>query len=172
MKKLLAASWDQHCLNEDRLCCALLQYRNTLSRKDGISPAQKLFGHPMQDCIPAHCRSFAPEWQKRTQEAEQLATEMLTHSKEFYNIHAHSLPDFQLGSKVVQTRLAKLWDIYGIVVSVGPNHRYFIKTQSGRIFVRNHCFLRHCTPASLQPPSLLRTSASQTTPSTPDTTSS
>jgi transposase InsO family protein len=30
-------------------------------RKDGTSPTQKLFGHPIQDTLPAHRRSLAPE---------------------------------------------------------------------------------------------------------------
>ena len=98
MKKILAASWDHRHLNEDKLCRALLQYRNTPSRKDGHSPAQKLFGHPIQDTLPAHRRSFTPEWQKSTQEAEQQATETLEQSKTFYNIHARSLPDIRIGS--------------------------------------------------------------------------
>jgi len=50
---------------------------------------------------------------KRTQEAEQLATEMLAQSKEFYNTHAHPLPDIQVGSKVaLQNQKTKLWNIY------------------------------------------------------------
>ena len=53
MKKILAASWDHRHLNEDKLCRALLQYRNTPSRKDGHSPAQKLFGHP-HTAAPSH----------------------------------------------------------------------------------------------------------------------
>ena len=49
MKKLIYASWTGRSLDHDKLCRALLQYRNTPSRKDGLSPAQKLFGHPVQD---------------------------------------------------------------------------------------------------------------------------
>ena len=45
--------------------------RNTPSRKNGLSPVQKLYGHPIQDtCIlPAHNRSFAPEQQHSIAEA-------------------------------------------------------------------------------------------------------
>ena len=112
MKKILAAVWDHGHLNEDTLCRALLQYRNTPSRKDGISPAQKLFGHPIQDTIPAHRRSFAPEWQMSTQEVEQLANETSEQSKTFYDIHTHQLPDIRNGSKVaLQNQQTKLWDI-------------------------------------------------------------
>ena len=44
MKNLITTSWNGHCLDEDKLTRALLQYRNTPSRKDGLSPAQKLYG--------------------------------------------------------------------------------------------------------------------------------
>ena len=64
MKKLLHATWTGRSLDHDKLCRVLLQYRNTPSRKDGLSPAQKLFRHPMQDILPAHHRSFLPEWQR------------------------------------------------------------------------------------------------------------
>ena len=157
MKKILAASWDHRHFNEDTLCRALLQYRNTPSRKDGVSPAQKLFGHPIQDTIPAHRRSFAPEWQKSTQEVEQLATETSDQSKIFYNTHAHPLPDIHIGSNVaLQNQQTKLWDVYGTVVAIGPHRRYYVKTQSGRVLVCNRRFLRHRTPASLQPHTLPR----------------
>jgi len=46
-------------LDDEKLCKALLQYHNTPSAHDGLSPAQKLFGHPVQDTLSAHSRSFA-----------------------------------------------------------------------------------------------------------------
>ena len=58
MKKLLQAAWTGRHLDKDRLTRGLLQYRNTPSRKDGSSPAQKLYGKPIQDALPAHRRSF------------------------------------------------------------------------------------------------------------------
>ena len=42
MKKILYACWTGRFLDDDKLCHAILQYRNTPSRKDGLSPAQKL----------------------------------------------------------------------------------------------------------------------------------
>ena len=151
MKKLLAASWDHRHLNEEKLCGALLQYRNTPSRKDGLSPAQKLFGHPIQDTLPAHRRSFAPEWQKSTEEAEQQAIETREDAKASYDEHTHPLPDIHIGSKVaLQNQQTRLWDIYGTVVTIGPHRRYHVKTNGGRILVRNRRFLRHRVPASLQ----------------------
>ena len=49
MKKLIHASWTGRSLDHDKLCRIILQYRNTPCRKDGLSPAQKLFGYPVQD---------------------------------------------------------------------------------------------------------------------------
>ena len=155
MKKILAASWDHHHLNVNKLCRALLQYRNTPSRRDGLSPAQKLYGHPVQDTLPAHRRSFAPEWQRSLQEADQQASHTSTQSETFYNTHAHPLTDIEIGSNVaLQNQQSKHWDIYGKVVAIGPYRRYHIKTQSGRVLVRNRRFLRRRSPASCAPPTL------------------
>ena len=70
MKKILAASWNNRQLNDNKLCRALPQYHNTPSRKDGLSPAQNLYGHPIQDTLPAHRRSFSPDWQRSSQEVD------------------------------------------------------------------------------------------------------
>ena len=160
MKKIIATSWATRTLNENKLCRAILQYRNTPSRRDGLSPAQKLYGRPIQDTLPAHRRSFALEWQHNFQETEDRAAHTLQQSELFYNTHAHALPDIKLGSSVaLQNPQTKLWDIYGTIVQVGPHRRYYIKTQSGRVLTRNRRFLRYRNPASLningtaQPPS-------------------
>ena len=138
MQRIIATSWSTRTLNEDKLCRAVLQYRNTPSRKDGLSPAQKLYGRPIQDTLPAHRRSFAPEWQRSAQLTEQQADKTLQQVESYYNSHAHRLPDLQNGSMVaLQNPLTKLWDIYGTIVDIGPNRRYYIKTQSGRVLVCN-----------------------------------
>ena len=64
MKKIIKASWNGRAIDDDKLTQALLQYHNTPSRRDRVSPAQKLFGHPIQDNLPAHRRAFLPEWQR------------------------------------------------------------------------------------------------------------
>ena len=142
MKKILAASWNNRQLNDNRLCRALLQYRNTPSRKDGLSPAQKLYGHPVQDTLPAHCHSFSPEWQRSSQEVDQQAAHTLHQAETFYNTHAHPLADIGIGSTIaLQNQQTKLWDIYGKVVAIGLHRRYHVRTQSGWVFVRNRRFL-------------------------------
>ena len=142
MKKIISAAWTGHSVNWDQFSRALLQYRNTPCRKDGLSPAQKLFGHPVQDTLPAHRRSFAPEWQRSSQEADSAATHTSETSQATYNQHAHHLSDLQAGNHVaVQNPTSKMWDIYGTITAIGPHRRYFVKTQSGRILVRNRRFI-------------------------------
>ena len=63
MKRIIKTSWGSRSLQADTMARASLQYRYTPFRKDGQSPAQKLFGRPMQDTLPAHRHSFSPEWQ-------------------------------------------------------------------------------------------------------------
>ena len=143
MKKLIQAAWTGRGLDEDKLARALLQYRNTPSRKDGLSPACKLFGHPIQDTIPAHRRSFAPEWQRSLRDAETKARENRGQVEQYYNQHAHPLPDIRVGSHVaIQNPATKFWDIYGVVVDTGPHRRYYVKTVGGRVLIRNRRFLR------------------------------
>ena len=150
MKKLLQHSWNGRALDDEQFCRSLLQYHNTPSRKDGLSPAQKLFGHPVQDILPAHRRSFLPQWQLPPQEAIQQAEDTSKLSAAYYNLHAHTLPDIHVGSHVaVQNPQSRLWDIYGIVTEIGPHHRYYIKTTGGRVLIRNRRFLRRRVPASL-----------------------
>ena len=65
----------------------------------------------------------------------------------FYNAHVWPLPDIHVGSSVaVQNPQTKLWDVYGIVTEIGPHRRYYIKTHSGHVLVRNHRFLRRRVP--------------------------
>ena len=164
MKKLISAAWTGRSVNWDQLTRSLLQYRNTPCRKDGLSPAQKLLGHPVQDMLPAHRRSFAPEWQRSSQAADSAAAHTSERSQATYNQHAHPLSDLQVGNHVaLQNPNTKMWDIYGTITDIGPHRRYFVKTQSGRILVRNRRFIRKRSPISVATPS----SMPPTTPPTP-----
>ena len=81
MKKIIRISWNGRFLNHDKFCRALLQYRNTPCHRDGLSPSQKLYGHPVQDILPAHRRSFAEEWQNKVEAAEQKTNQTLQSSE-------------------------------------------------------------------------------------------
>ena len=117
--------------------------RNTPSKRDGRSPAQKLHGTPLQDTLPAHGRSFALEWQ-RSSEGESAGGATLTEekSREYYDRKAHDLQHINVGSHVaVQNHETKLWDIYGIVTDIGPHRKYYVKTRKGRVLTRNRRFI-------------------------------
>ena len=151
MKKLIKAAWRCRSVDQDILSRSLLQYRNTPCRRDGRSPAQKLYGHPVQDSLPAHRRSFAPEWQHPID--TEHANDVLQKAESFYDQHAHPLPELAPGAHVaVQNPTSKAWDIYGVVTAVSPHRRYFIRTQSGRVLVRNRRFLRKRTAISVHAP--------------------
>ena len=150
MKRIIRAAWNGRYMNEDKLCRALLQYRNTPSRKDGLSPAQKLYGNPIQDTLPAHYSSFAPEWQHSAQEAKQQAEATREASQRYYNTGAHPLPEIRVGTNVaVQDHRTRLWDTYGVVIAIGPQRQYHVKTQKGSILVRNRRFIRRRVPGSI-----------------------
>ena len=74
IKKIIRAAWKGRFLDKTILCQALIQYRNMPSAKDGLSPAQKLYGHPIQDTLPVHQRGFAPEWQHSVEETGSTIT--------------------------------------------------------------------------------------------------
>ena len=151
MKKLIKAAWRRRSIDQNVLSRSLLQYRNTPCRRDGKSPAQKLYGHPVQDSLPAHRRSFAPEWQRPIN--TEYTNYVLQKAESFYNQHAHPLPDLSPGTHVaVQNPVSKAWDIYGVVTTISPHRRYFIRTQSGRVLVRNRRFLRKRTAISIYAP--------------------
>ncbi len=150
MKKIIRAAWRRNSLDERALTRALLQYRNTPSQRDRLSPAQKLFGQPIQDTLPAHRRAFAPQWQTSAEEAERHATSNAEQVEHHYNQHARALPEIGVGSNVaIQNTVTKLWDIYGMVTAIGPHRRYFVKTASGRVLVRNRRYLRRRVPLVL-----------------------
>ena len=85
-----------HALPDINIDGALLQYRNMPSRKDGLSPSQKLYGHLIQDTLPAHHRAFAPEWQCSITEAEDRGRSHLEQVELYYNRHARALPNINV----------------------------------------------------------------------------
>ena len=97
MKKIIEGAWVRRRLDKDRLARALLQYRNTPSHRDGLSPGKKLFGKPIQDTLLAHNREFAPQWQRRPVE-DEVSNDLKT--EEYYNQLAHTLPELTTGTNV------------------------------------------------------------------------
>ena len=78
------------------------------SRRDILSPVQKLFGRPIQDTLPAHHRAFAQEWQRDVEETDKQAHCVSEYVEQHYNRHAFSLPDINIGSNMaIQNPITK-----------------------------------------------------------------
>lgn len=145
---------------------ALLQYRNTPSHKDGLLPAQNLYGHPVQDTLPTSASS--PQNSSRNFKMQTNKWNTLQSSKTFYNTHTHNLPDILVGSKVtIQHPITKSWDTYGTVIEVNAHCRYHVKTQNGRVFIHNRHFLQRCIPTSIPVGTCLETTIEMPTQQPP-----
>ncbi|MEM7478413.1 MAG: transposase family protein [Planctomycetota bacterium] len=154
IKKLIKRCW--HCppasMNIDEWTKALLQYRNT-PPASGKSPAQLVYGHPVQDTLPAHRRAFAPEWQKANHLAEDAAAKAHDKLEKRYNSRSRPLPDLAVGNRVaVQHPVSKAWDKYGIIVETLQNRDYLVKLVTGRVLRRNRRFIRRRYPVIPGPP--------------------
>ena len=147
MKKLIAGSWTSGSFDLDKFGKGLLLFRNA-PIAGGASPSQVVFNRPTRDAIPAHRRSFAPEWQKAAGILEKRALRARELQKQHYNRSTHPLPALHIGdSVVIQHHKSKRWSTPGVIVEVGAFRDYLIKTPAGRLFRRNRRFLRLRAPA-------------------------
>lgn len=106
-----------------------------------------VFNRPVRDALPAHRRSFAPEWQLKAGILEKRARRAKEIQIEHYNRTAHPLQPFRIGDHViVQHPVSKCWATTAVVVEVGPNRDYIVKTPAGRLFRRNRRMLRKRVP--------------------------
>ena len=140
-KKIIAGAWRGNRMDEKRFALALLQHRNTPT-SDGRSPAQKLFGRPIQDTLPAHRRSFDPAWQRSDEDARKQRERYIAETTRRHDQHAQELDELGVGTHVaVQDSTSKEFTIHGVVVEC-RRRRYWIRTESNRILVRNRKYLR------------------------------
>ena len=106
-----------------------------------------MLGRPLRDCLPAHPRSFAPQWQAPVEELEQRTERVKERRAERYNLSARTLPPLQVGNDVlIQHPVTKRWATPGKIIKIGPNRDYLIKTASGCVMRRNRRFLRRRVP--------------------------
>ena len=146
MKKLITGSWTAGSFDVDKFAKSLLLFRNA-PRSGAASPAQMVLNRPVRDALPAHRRSFAPEWQQKTDVLEKRARRAKDIQIEHYNKTAHQLPPFSIGDHVViQHPISKCWSTPAVVVEIGPNRDYLLKTPAGRLFRRNRRMLRKRIP--------------------------
>ena len=157
MKKIIQSSMKNSQIDEDKLLTALLQYRNTPNKRDGFSPAQKLFGHPIQDRMPMHKKSFN---QGTNEKAERKANDHDYKAKAYYNRSAKELPGLKPGEHIaLYNQSSSKWDTHGTILQRISKHRYTIKLESGSILQRNRKYLRPRNPLSVtrnEPREILR----------------
>ena len=135
---------------EDKIVKGLIQYRNTPCVRDGLSPAQKLFGHPIQDDMPIHRRAFNQKNQQAFKHTEERNRRNIEKQADYYNVHAKELHPLRIGKPVaVYNPATQLWNTYGNVVERTGDRRYRIKTLAGTILCRNRRFLRERHPYSV-----------------------
>ncbi|EFX83596.1 hypothetical protein DAPPUDRAFT_100188 [Daphnia pulex] len=84
-----------------------------------------VLNRPVRDALPAHRRSFAPEWQQKTDVLEKRA---------------------RRDHVVIQHPISKCWSTPAVVVEIGPHRDYLLKTPAGRLFRRNRRMLRKRVP--------------------------
>ena len=83
--------------------------------------------------------------------------------KAYYDRIAHPLTQLQVGNHVViQHPTTKCWSTPGVVVEIGPNRDYLVKSSAGRIFRRNRRFIRRRFVTA--PPARIVQPAAATTP--------
>lgn len=146
VKKLISTTTKDGRLNCDDFACGLLELRNT-PRANGRSPAQVLFGHPLWSTVPAHYRSFTPEWQRAVDVCDAKASRLHQQAKECHDAMACTLPVPRIGSYVdMQDHVSGWWDRMGVIVGVRKRRDYLVKMGSGRTLWRNRKFLRHHRP--------------------------
>lgn len=128
MKKLIIGSSSSGTFDPDKFAKALLLFRNA-PRLGGASPSQLVFNRPVRDSLPVHHRAFAAEWQAAADVLEERAKRSKDLQVENYNRKAHDLAELEIGNHVlIQPPLTKQWDTHGIIIELGPNRDYSIKT--------------------------------------------
>jgi hypothetical protein len=146
MKKLIAGSWTAGSFNVDKFAKSLLLFRNA-PRSGAASPAQMVLNRPVRDALPAHRRSFAPEWQQKTDVLKKRVRRAKEVQIEHYNKTAHSLPPLSIGDHVViQHPISKCWSTPAVVVEIGQHRDYLLKTPAGRLFRNNRRMLQKRIP--------------------------
>jgi hypothetical protein len=90
MKKLIAGSWRKGSFDVNQFAKSILLFRNA-PLSGAASPAQMVFNRAVRDALPAHRRSFAPEWQQKANILEKRARRAKELQIEHYNRTAHPL---------------------------------------------------------------------------------
>ena len=151
MKTSIKKTTQNGNLDMDEFCQGLLEWRNTPD-SNGHSPAQKLYGHPLQSFVLAHHRSFVPELQTKADTVDRREQERVRSQIEYFNRSERPLDKLKVGMMVdVQDPRSKGWSQRGTIVATGKHRDYYVKLPCGHVYCRNRVFLRpYLLPQSIQ----------------------
>ena len=127
--------------------------RSIPSIRDGLSPVQKLYGHPIQGTILIQEQAFSPEGSTvEKRQSDTLSNHRRQLQQDTISQPAASLPDITMGKNVaVQNTRTRSWDTYGLVTFIGPYRQYHVHTARGKVLVQNHRFPCRHVPGSIPP---------------------
>lgn len=147
MKNLVKKTSPKGNVRSGSFLRGLLEWRNT-PRKDGMSPAQRLFGRAMRTLLPTHPAAFAVCHRNTIRKADRKAEGLKKKAKDRYDAGARDLGKFVIGDVVrAQHMIKKTWDLIAEVMEVKPRGRsYLIRTETGRLYWRNRRYLRRYNP--------------------------
>ena len=130
-------------INSEQFLAGIIELRNT-PREDGLSPAERLFGHPLRSLVPAHWKSFDPQWQTKSDEADYRRLRSAAKAKEYYDRSAQVRHPLSVGDTVlVHDYKSQRWNLIAEVIERdNRTRRYRVKFPSGRTWWRNAKFLR------------------------------
>ena len=140
---LVRKCWNGRELDIDQWVKGILQYRNTPHKTSELSPAILLYGHPIQDCVPAHKSAFQRSWYKELAQYDKNVTQSKQNMEKFYNKGTRTLPPLFVGDPVVvQNKSNKQWDRQRwIQEGYCAKRRYLIRLTSGPVLERNSRFI-------------------------------
>ena len=143
-KSLARKCMSGHVIDQNAWTKGLLQIRNTPHKATGLSPAILLYGHPVQDQLPAHRKNFERRWYDEVGSYDRTMFKTKVQSEKYYDTPtSKELPSFAVGDEVViQNTKSKRFDRCGVIKECCENRRYLVRLPSGMVLERNRRYLR------------------------------
>ena len=134
-------------IDSDEFQAGMLELRNS-PRDDGLSPAERVYGHPIRSRLPAHWTAFRPEWRTTAEEADTRRLRNAASQKFYYDRSSANRKQLGVGAEVlVQDPQSQKWDRTATIIE-RDFRRYRLLFPSGRYAWRNIRFLRELQRAA------------------------